>query len=231
MKVTAIIVAAGSGLRMGLDKPKQFLDLMGKPVLAHTLMPFEALADVDEVILTIPAGWEAFCHSQILEKYQFKKVRKVIEGGKERKDSVFAALKASSPEADIVLVHDGARPLIEKKYIQACIQAARDQGAAIVAIPLRDTPKQVNADHFVTQTLNRQVLWQAQTPQGFRRDILWKAFESAAEAGFYGTDDATLVERLGLPVQVVSGSTWNMKLTNPEDLRLAELFLQSKQDD
>ncbi len=228
MNVTAIIVAAGLGKRMGEAIPKPFLSLLGRPLLAHTLSPFESVQEISEVIVLLPAGWEERCRHEIIEKYGFKKVSKLLAGGKERQDSVHRGLKETSARSKLIVIHDGARPLVTKAMIEASLDAASTCGAAVVAIPLADTLKKVESDHLIKKTLKRDGLWLAQTPQAFRRKIVLKAYEAAIRDGFYGTDDAALVERAGFEVRVVPGAITNLKVTTPEDLRLAELYLKER---
>ncbi len=226
MNVTAIIVAAGLGKRIGQKTPKQFLNLLGQPVLAHTLLPFESVQEISEVIVLLPKGWEEHCRREIIEKYDFKKVSKLISGGKERQDSVYRGLKETSAKSDLIVIHDGVRPLVTKTMIEASLTTASTYGAAVVAVPLADTLKKVVSGHLIKETLKREGLWLAQTPQTFRRDILLKAYDAAFSDGFYGTDDAALMERAGFEVRVVPGAITNLKVTTPEDLRLAEIFLR-----
>jgi 2-C-methyl-D-erythritol 4-phosphate cytidylyltransferase len=226
MKATAIIVAAGLGKRLGGAIPKQFQNLLGQPLLAHTLSPFEVVQEISEVIVLLPGGWEEHCRREIVEKYGFKKVSKMVSGGKERQDSVYQGLKQVSAQSDLVLVHDGVRPLVTRAMIEASLDVASTYGAAIVAVPLTDTIQRVGSGHIIKETLNREGLWLAQTPQTFRREILLKAFEAAFNDGFCGTDDASVVERAGFEVRVVPGAASNIKVTTPEDLRLAEMLLR-----
>lgn len=228
MKATAIIVAAGLSKRMGGSIPKQFLSLLGQPLLAHTLIPFESVQEISEVILLIPAGWEEDCRKAIVEKYGFKKVSKLITGGLERQDSVYQGLKEAAARTDLIVIHDGVRPLVTKALIEASINTAATHGAAVAAIPLADTLKQVKSGDFIIETFKRDGLWLAQTPQTFQRKIIQEAYETAFRDHFYGTDDAALVERAGFPVKVVPGSATNLKVTTPEDLRLAEFFLKER---
>ena len=228
MKVTAIIAAAGVGKRMGQATPKQFLAVLGQPLLAHTLIPFEAVQEVSEIILLIPAGWEEHCRKVVIEKYGFKKVTKVISGGKERQDSVYLGLNEASNTTDMIIVHDGVRPLVTEALIQMSIRTASDSGAAVVAIPLTDTLKQVTMDGLVKRTLKRDGLWLVQTPQTFQKKIILEAYEAAYRDQFYGTDDAALVERVGFPIKIVLGSGMNLKITTPDDLRLSEFLLRQR---
>ncbi len=228
MEATAIIVAAGLGKRMGGTIPKQFHDLLGQPLLTHTLLHFESIQEISEIIVLLPEGWEERCRHEIVEKYGFKKISKLISGGKERQDSVYRGLKEASAESELILIHDGVRPLVTRTMIEASLGVASTFGAAVVAIPLADTIKKVVSGHLIKETLSREGLWLAQTPQTFRREILLKAFEAALSNGFYGTDDAALVERAGFEVRVVPGAITNLKVTTPEDFKLAELLLKAR---
>lgn len=226
MKATAIIVAAGLGRRVGEATPKQFLPLDGQPLLAHTLIPFESVQEVSEIILLIPAKWENHCRNAVVEKYGFKKVSKLISGGPERQDSVYIGLREVAGNTDVIVVHDGVRPLVTKALIQESIRGAATYGAAVVAIPLADTLKKVTSGGLVRRTLKRDTLWLAQTPQSFQKKIILEAYEAAFNDRFYGTDDAALVERAGFPVKIVPGSPLNFKVTTLEDLHLAEFLLR-----
>ncbi|MGH7274609.1 MAG: 2-C-methyl-D-erythritol 4-phosphate cytidylyltransferase [Nitrospiria bacterium] len=228
MKVTAIIVAAGVGKRMGQTTPKQFLPLAGQPLLAHTLIPFEAVQEVREIIVLVPTGWEEHCRSVVIEKNGFKKVSKVISGGKERQDSVYIGLMEAATTSGVIVVHDGVRPLITEALIQISIKTAAHCGAAVVAIPLTDTLKQVTLDGLVKRTLKREGLWLVQTPQTFQKKIILEAYAAALRDHFSGTDDAALVERAGFPIKIVPGSAMNLKVTTPEDLRQAEVLLKER---
>ncbi len=236
MKVTALIVAAGSGRRMlaGLPAgqagvPKQFLFLDGRPIASHTLLVFEAVSEVQEVILVVPAGQEERCRKEWVDAYEFKKVKQVISGGERRQDSVYAALRITSSDTDVVLVHDGVRPFVTPVMIRQTIEAASHAGGALVAIPVKDTVKKAGADRRVLSTLNRSSLWLAQTPQAFRRPILMEAYQKAYAEGVIQTDDAALVERLGYPIQIIQGSWDNLKITQPDDLLLAQEIIRIHQ--
>jgi 2-C-methyl-D-erythritol 4-phosphate cytidylyltransferase len=227
MRVAAIIPAAGIGLRMKQDTPKPYLRLAGKPILAHTLAVFEATPEVHEVtVVAHPADLDN-CQEQIIAPYEFKKVLRLVPGGKERQDSVYNALKVLQKEEDleIILVHDGVRPFITPEHIRQVIQAARKNGGAILGWPAQDTLKQVSPKGEVIQTLERRDVWQIQTPQAFQTQLLWRAFVEAYARNFYGTDEASLVEELHQTVVVVQGSPLNLKITTPEDLRMAEAIL------
>lgn len=218
MKIAVVIPAAGMGRRMGTNQPKQYLQLAGRPMIAHTLERFRTVESV--VVVVEPERVESF-RREIIDAYQFPREWHVVAGGAERQDSVRNGLEYVPNVCDVVLVHDGVRPLITPELIQAVARKAADIGAAIVAIPTRDTIKRCVED-FISETIDRTHLWQAQTPQAFRTDIIKKAFATAYRDNFYGTDEASLVERVGVPIALVRGSDWNIKITTPEDLVIAE---------
>lgn len=228
MKASAIIVAAGLGKRMGESTPKQFLSLLGRPLLAHTLLPFELSESITEIILVTPEEWKEHCRRAVIEPFGYRKVARLVAGGSERQNSVYLGLKNTSADADIIIIHDGVRPLVTRAMIDDSIATAGQHGAAVVAIPLTDTLKRVGEDHMVVKTLDREKLWLAQTPQTFRKELILKAYESALSHQFYSTDDAALVEESGFPVKVVPGAITNLKVTTPDDLHLAELYLNHR---
>ncbi len=217
---SAIIVAAGAGKRFG--EPKQFAYLRAKPVLEWTLERFQAHPEVEAVVLVLP-------DEQDLKHYRLRyaKILDIVRGGERRQDSVwqgFRLLTASAPE--IVLVHDGARPLVGADLISRVIAAARADGAAVPVLPIDDTIKEVREGR-VSGTVDRTLLARAQTPQGFRYDVLKKALEAARRDRFCGTDEAALVERLGLAVTAVAGDPRNIKITTPVDIPIAEALLDA----
>lgn len=215
MKVTAIIAAGGEGRRMG--RPKQFIPLAGKPMLAWSIDAFKSVPAVSEIIVAV--------HKDNLAKVQALDV-KVVEGGKERQDSIANALKLAARDSDIILIHDGARPMVTVEIIRACIKAASQQGAAVVGVPVKDTLKSVGDDSLIINTVERQGLWQVQTPQAFKADIVTRAYK---EAKLKATDDSRLIEDLGLKVKMVQGLAENIKVTTEEDLRIAEALLKMRQ--
>ena len=228
MKVTALIPAAGMGKRMGADINKQYLLLDGRPILAHTLAVFEAAPFIDQICVIAPEAEIPYCREHVVERYHFTKVREVVAGGKERQHSVLNGLRSlnGSPEDDVVLIHDGVRPFIPAAVLKRAIEVAITEDGALVAVPAKDTVKTVKGG-IVTGTPPRENIWLAQTPQAFRYGIIRAAHELAAAEGFLGTDDASLVERLGREVHVVMGDYRNIKITTPEDMLLAEAFLKS----
>lgn len=230
MKVHVLIPAAGAGRRMGAKVNKQYLSLGGRPILAHTISLFENHPAVDSITLIAPEDEIAFCRDDIVSQYDFTKVRQIVVGGKERQDSVRNGLRAcAAAEDDIVLIHDGVRPLLPPDLIDAAIAEAVKAGAALVAVPVKDTVKVVDQGQ-VLQTPDRSTLWLAQTPQAFRYQLIATAHEKAYKEAYQATDDAQLVEWLGEPVAIVSGSYQNLKITTPEDLLLAESFLKQSRE-
>ena len=225
--IAAIVAAAGLGVRMGNSTPKPYLLLAGKPILAHTLGVFEKIKEIQEVTLVVHPEELDYCQEKVISPYGFKKVLRLVPGGKERQDSVYNALKAlkNEDELEIVLVHDGVRPFFTGDRVRQLIQAARSHGGAILGLPAQDTLKTVTAEGEVRQTLERRDIWQIQTPQAFQAPLLRRAFVEAYSRNFYGTDEASLVEALHQPVVVIPGSSLNLKITTPDDLDLAEAIL------
>ncbi len=231
MQVFAILPAAGLGTRMAGPQPKQFLALAGIPILVHSLRAFAAVERVTAIYVAVRKTEMERVQAQVAE-YGFTEKVRVVEGGDNRQESVSHALAALPAEPDdIVLVHDAVRPLIDAATIERTIDAVEQHGAAIVGLPAVDTIKQVERTAhgaLVTSTIPREFVVLAQTPQGFRYGLLQKAFAEANEDGFVGTDEASVVERAGLPVAVVHGSQVNLKITQPGDLELAEFYLRQR---
>jgi 2-C-methyl-D-erythritol 4-phosphate cytidylyltransferase len=220
----AIIVAAGQGSRMGGDCPKQFLELAGVPVIIHTLSAFEQCDEIDEIVIVLSAS-ESANFLSLASKHGLRKVAKIVGGGSTRADSVRRGLDAiRSATAEIVAVHDGVRPLITAAEISKVVNAAREHGAALLAAPVTDTIKQVDGEKIV-RTLERSSLRRALTPQCFQYQLLKRAFEEADVNDPTHTDESVLVERLGIEVMMVEGSSRNIKITTREDLALAELLI------
>ena len=220
--------AAGRGLRMGGSIPKQFLSLGGEPLIVQSLRTLQAAPVVDQIILAVPAADIEYCQSEIISRHQFTKVTKVVAGGAERQDSVRHALDHVPSDTEIVLIHDAVRPFVTQRMLDEVVTAARKDGAAIIALPMRDTVKQVRPDGVIERTVDRAPLWLAQTPQAFRRDWIEAAHRKAHVEGVQATDDAFLVEWLGYPVAVVEGSGENIKVTRPEDMVIGEAILASR---
>ena len=223
----AIIAAAGAGTRMASDRPKQFLLLAGTPVIFHTLQPFEECAQIHEVIVVLPAE-ESAGFLSLAGKYGLRKLARVVPGGATRADSVKRGLMAiRSATAEIVAVHDGVRPFVTVDEINSTIAAAQADGAAILVAPVTDTVKQVS-DGSVVQTLARDGLRRALTPQCFRYELLRQAYQRADINDPSLTDESALVEQLGRPVTVIEGNSRNIKITTAEDLMIAEAFLRER---
>lgn len=223
MFVSAIIPAAGFGLRMGVRREKQFLNLAGQPILIQTLNIFEKSDLINEIILVLPPHKV----KTFKRKYRFNKLGKVVPGGKTRQQSVGQGLKEVSPNCELVVIHDGVRPLFTETLLKRVIRAARRYGAAIPVINCPDTIKFIEKG-FVKTTPPREKLQLVQTPQVFQRRLLVKAYQKANRQRFYASDDAGLVERLGKKVKVVPGEEDNMKITTPRDFHLAKIILERK---
>lgn len=258
-KVCTVVPAAGHGLRMGHQQPKQFLELSGRPILSYTLEAVARVQPVPDIILVVPseclprARELVEAHRQAVENTSRFGQQQIaaappdrtssrrpdtdtgtapdqarittIAGGIERQDSIFNALQILPEDCEWVLVHDGVRPFVSPQLLQETLHAARQTGAAITAVPVTDTVKRVHRQRVVA-TVPRDEMWLVQTPQVFRRDIIWQAYQSARRNGWSGTDDASLVEQLNIPVQVVAGERSNIKITTPEDLDWGTWWLE-----
>jgi 2-C-methyl-D-erythritol 4-phosphate cytidylyltransferase len=230
MLTYAIVPAAGRGVRMGQDKPKLFLDLLGKPLLLHTLQAICRARFVHGIMIAAPGDLVNQTRELVTRYLTGALPIQVITGGKERQDSVFNALLALPTECGWVMIHDGARPFASVQLLEQTWVAARETGAAIAAIAATDTIKRVELGQ-VRETLPREQVWLVQTPQVFRADLIRSAYHEAARNGWAGTDDASLVERLGVRVSVVPGERSNIKVTTAEDLLWARWFLNNRQND
>lgn len=228
-KITAIVMAAGQGKRMNSSVAKQFLTLLNKPILYYSLKAFED-SSVDDIILVTGRGQTEYCHENIIKPYQLNKVSKIVEGGKERYDSVYQGL-INSEDTDYVLIHDGARPLITKKLIEETILEVIKRKACIVGTPVKDTIKVVDREGFISKTPDRSSLWSAQTPQAFEYQAIRKAYDLfyalAHRQELAITDDAMMYETfIKKPVKMILGNYSNIKVTVPEDLEVAETILK-----
>lgn len=219
MKISAIIPAAGLGVRMGKSVRKQFLRLNGKSILRHTIDAFEKCGMFASLVLVAPAE-DIEAASE--ECSDIRVVSRVVAGGEKRQDSVFEGLKALDADVDIVVVHDGVRPFVSRRMLRQSVDAAREFGAAVTAIPVSDTVKRVNPQGFVDHAVDRDGLWRIQTPQAFQYSLLRQAMEKAAADSYYGTDEGSLIEYIGKAVKIINGSELNIKITKPEDLILGE---------
>jgi len=222
MKVAAIITTAGQGRRMGVDTPKQYLEVQGRPIIVHTLERFSQIPGIDQLVVVVPPSDVESFGEDVISRYGFPPQWKVVAGGAVRQDSVMNGLKALTDDVDVVIVHDGVRPFISPEVIERSIHKANECGACVVAMPLKETVKRVGEDEAVNETVDRSVLWGAQTPQTFKAEILREAYDAAYRDNFTGTDEAMLVERLGHTVKVVRGDYRNIKITTAEDLIIAE---------
>jgi 2-C-methyl-D-erythritol 4-phosphate cytidylyltransferase len=227
MKVTVIIAAAGAGRRMKADRPKQLLVLNGTPILVYTIRKFDLSALVDRIVVAAPKESVEEIR-KLVSAAGFTKPVSVVQGGARRQDSVAKAMQHMDPDTTIVAVHDAVRPFISVEEIEAVVRSADKSGAAVLAIPIVDTVKQIRRD-FIDSTLNREHLVLAQTPQVFRVEVLREAYERAKKDEYYGTDESSLVERMDHPVAIVRGSERNIKITRPADLSLARFYLQEEQ--
>lgn len=221
-KTVALVPAAGYGKRLGLKAKKPFVLLRGSPLVVHTLRALESSKSIDHIILAA----EKSCVGKIrriIDRYAFRKVGRVVIGGKTRFESVRKCLEAADPSFDMVLVHDGARPFIARSLIDRSIRLAQKYGACIVAVPENDTVKLADREGFIVKTLDRSILFRAQTPQVFRRRIIEKAYRYKGKRRI--TDDASLAEAIGARVKILNGSCRNIKITTKEDLKMAEALL------
>ena len=231
MKATVLVPAAGMGRRMGGDLSKQFLDLAGRPILAHTLSLFDRHPLIEHIYPIVPPHEISFCHQQIIGPFNFTKVRRIVAGGAQRQDSVHNGLQAlvedglDQPER-VILIHDGVRPLFNTGLLEELTRIIVAQGACVVGVPVKDTIKEVIGG-LISGTPERNRLWQAQTPQGFQFQLIREAFRRAEMEGFAGTDDASLLEWMGQPVAILQGDYHNIKVTTPDDLVVATALLDS----
>ena len=224
--VSAIIVAAGKGVRMNAPTKKQYLHLGEDLIVVRTIRVFSSNHLIKRIYLMVPPEDETYCRELIQQNDEIRNGCHVITGGKTRQESVYNGLLAMENEisqTDLVAIHDGVRPLVTQKQIESCVASAEKNGACILGVPVNDTLKQVEGDSdVITGTLTRKNIWLAQTPQVFKYALIRDAHERAKKDGFTGTDDAMLVERMSFPVRVVPGSRTNLKITTPEDLVLAK---------
>jgi 2-C-methyl-D-erythritol 4-phosphate cytidylyltransferase len=225
--IVAIIAAAGQGRRLAAAVAKQYLSVGGMPILARTLRVFDENPLVEGIVLAVGAEQREALEERVLRSYPCLKLLRVVTGGVERQESVARALEAVSPGCEVVVIHDGVRPLLSQELLTAVIQSAQRSGAAMAAVPAWETVKEVQGG-VVRATLDRSRIWLAQTPQAFFTNFIRRAHEAAAREGTQGTDDAALVERLGISVEVVPGSEENIKVTTAADLLFAEAVLAAR---
>ena len=225
-KICTLIPAAGEGNRLKSVVKKPYLALAQKPILTHTIQRFEQNTAVDEIFVLVNEADFEMCRVTVLAPYAFQKVQPLVAGGATRQQSVHNGVRALPADTDFVIVHDGVRPFVTDETIFACLDAAAEWGAAVAAVPVKETIKIANAEDFIVETPPRERLWTVQTPQVFRKSLLEEAHQIAEEKQLTATDDAALVEHLGHPVKLVNGNYANVKITTPEDLRIANVFLQ-----
>ena len=245
VKTIALVPAAGKGTRLEdrnqgrSSLPKQYRRIGQQPIISYTLRAMQECDEIDQIVIIVSAGEREFCEQEILPECGLRKPYQLVIGGEQRQQSVYQGLSAvhdqvrqedcrCQEESDIIVIHDAARPLICVQLLRQSIIEARTCGACIVGVPVRDTLKRIGEGGLIEETIPRSRLWMAQTPQSFRFDIIWKAHQQALMDGFQGTDDAVLVERLGVAVKIIPGSARNMKITYPEDLEMAQEWLAEK---
>ncbi|MDD5167358.1 MAG: 2-C-methyl-D-erythritol 4-phosphate cytidylyltransferase [Syntrophales bacterium] len=229
LKTVAIIPAGGAGRRLKKNVSKQYVLLHGLPLLVHTLKRFQISDMIHEVFLVVPPDDVDVMWTSVIEKYGLTKIVKVLPGGKERQDSVRSGISAIENDIDIVIIHDAVRPFISQELIRQVVMEAAKSGAVVVAVPVKETVKLCKKGNMVASTPSRNQVWLAQTPQAFQREIIIRAYEAALKDGFYGTDDAGLVERIGLDVKIIPGTYDNIKITTPDDLMLARVLIKKEE--
>lgn len=227
MKVAAIVAAAGKGERLKSKVHKPFVALGKDPILLHTLRALDNSNLIGEIIV-VANQTDLPKARLLLKKAKLKKFKDIVAGGKRRMDSIRNGLTAVSEDTDYIIIHDGCRPFIDNKMVSSVLDAAEIFGAAIAGVPVKPTIKEIEKGNFVAATLKRETLVDVQTPQAFRKDILLRAYDRAFAEGADATDDAALVERLGIKVKVVGGSYRNIKITTPEDLKYAKMLIGEK---
>jgi 2-C-methyl-D-erythritol 4-phosphate cytidylyltransferase len=225
MRTLAIVLAGGTGKRMGLPTSKQFLLLDNRPILVHTLQVFEECKPVDGVYLIVNHKDLPIIQEEVLEQYRFNKILKLVVGGRLRQDSVRNGIEAIDEPCDIIIIHDAARPFVSPSFIEKSIFLMEMYDAIIPALPVKDTVKIVSKEGFVVKTLERDSLWNIQTPQTFKYDLISKAYREGMAKKLLGYDDSAFIEYMGKKVKVIEGSPYNIKITTPEDLTIARGIL------
>ena len=223
--ISALIVAAGQGVRMGAAQRKQYLQLGDLPILAHTILAFDQCVSIDQIVLVVPKEEIDYCRETLLPAVCLTTHLVLVPGGKRRQDSVYNGLSVLSDDDDIVLIHDGVRPFVPAELIENCIQGAQKWGACIPTLEVTDTLKKIGPDQTIQATISRDQLHQAQTPQAFKLRLVKKAHRLSREKKWRVTDDASLLEQIGVDVHVIPGTPDNIKITTPEDLRRAQMIL------
>jgi 2-C-methyl-D-erythritol 4-phosphate cytidylyltransferase/2-C-methyl-D-erythritol 2,4-cyclodiphosphate synthase len=226
MKTVAIIPAGGAGTRLKSHVAKQFLLLDGLPILVHTLKVFQESKDIDDIIVAVPPDELVSVRQELIEKYNLTKVMTTVAGGTQRQDSVKNCLEAVTGDCDMAVIHDAVRPFVTEELISKVVEAARITGAASAGVKAKDTIKETTEDNNVWATVPRHNLWLTQTPQAFKLELLKEAFKKAYDEKFYGTDDASLIERIGKEVKMVEGFYVNIKITTREDMMIADALMK-----
>lgn len=224
--IVAVVPSAGLGKRFGPDKNKPFYLLLDKPLIVWSLEVFQEISEIKEVIPVLKEA-DMETGAEIFERYNLSKIRRIAPGGKERQDSVYNGLRLVKGKADIVLIHDGARPLVDAGLVRRALNNISGFEGVVVGVPVKDTIKELNGN-LIKKTLKREAIWAVQTPQVFLYDSIMKAYYKAMEEKFYSTDDSALLERNGGGVKMIEGSYSNIKITTPEDILIAELLLREK---
>jgi 2-C-methyl-D-erythritol 4-phosphate cytidylyltransferase len=223
-----IVLAGGKGTRMGADTPKQYMEIIGKPILAHTLSRFQESDIVDEIILVVPSTDIGYCEAEIKNRYSLSKISNIVCGGSDRQESAYNGLKAVTNTDSVIMVHDGVRPFTDCELIKNVYEAACTLGAVIPAVKITDTIKVSPDGHRVSKTIDRENLMAVQTPQAFHYEILQNAYIKAARDGYKGTDDASLAEYAGYDVYLVKGDKKNIKITTADDFLYAGYIFGEK---
>ena len=227
-KVWAVIVAAGQGRRMENAVRKQYHEVAGLPVVTHTLRVFDTCAVIDEIVLCVPGQDIAFCREELIKPAKSKKKIALVAGGDTRQESVFNGLQSIESNTGIIVIHDGVRPFVTHAQITACVEGAAKHGACILGIPVFDTLKRIQANDSIIETVDRDGIWMAQTPQAFQLDLIMRAHRHARQKSHRATDDASLLEHMGIEVKIIPGSRTNLKLTDQDDLQMARTLLESE---
>jgi 2-C-methyl-D-erythritol 4-phosphate cytidylyltransferase len=226
-RVAAIIVAAGEGARMGTAEKKQYMMLGNRPVLAHSLSAFEQCDAIEKIFLVIANEDRQLCQKEVIDLLGPRKPVHLVSGGTERQESVYKGLLATDGQFDLVVIHDGVRPLVRSEHILESVRIAEKYGGCILAIQVTDSIKTVDEENRVVVTMKRDIIRMAQTPQTFAYNLILGAHVAARKENYVGTDDAELLEKCGKVVKVIPGDPHNIKITTPEDLKIAEALLQA----
>lgn len=229
MKIAVIIAAAGVSKRMGKGVPKQYVDINGRPLIYYTLYKIASYNQINEIILVVAKDRIDYCQKEIIEKYEIPKVKEIIEGGRERQDSVYRGLKKVDLDTEIVLIHDAVRPFIDSYLIEKVILKTVEGGAAVIGKPINDTIVLKDNHCYIERILDRRNVYALETPQCFKYDLIIQAYQRAYQDNYYGSDDTSLVVRMGRKVAIVESDKVNIKITHPKDLHLAEYLLSKGQ--